>query len=191
MSRASARGVTRRAAALLILDLISEFQFEDWRRILSAAQRVAPRIERLRRRAHAAAVPVIYVNDSGEHWESDRTAFIRRATRSGARGSVVARLLAPTDQDHFVFKPRHSGFYATPLADLLDRLKVGRLILTGLTTHQCVLFTAVDAYVRDFELIVPPDCIGAPQAVQTRHALFVLREALNARTPRSDRIRLR
>lgn len=183
----TARGGT----ALLILDLISEFRFEDWQKILAAAQRIAPRIERLRRRAHAASVPVIYVNDSGRHWESDRTDFIRRASVQGARGSAIARRLAPERGDYFVFKPRHSGFYATPLADLLGRLKADTLILTGLTSHQCVLFTAVDAYVRDHELIVPPDCIGAPQAVQTRHALFVLREALNARTPRSDRIRLR
>lgn len=185
------RAGARRGTALLILDLISEYQFEDWRKILSAAQRIAPNVERLRRRAHAASVPVIYVNDAGEHWDSDRTSFVRRASAPGARGSAVARLLAPEPQDHFVFKPRHSGFYATPLADLLARLKVGRLILTGSTSHQCVLFTAVDAYVRDHELIVPPDCIGAPRALQTRHALFVLREALNAHTPRSARIRLR
>lgn len=177
-------------AALLILDLISEYRFEDWRRILAAAARIAPRIQKLRQRAAAARVPIIYVNDSGTHWHSARTDFIRRTRAATARGAQVVRCLEPARGDHFVFKPRHSGFYATPLSELLERLRIKKLILTGLTSHQCVLFTAVDAYVRDYEIIVPPDCIGAPDPAQTRHALYVLREALNARTPRSDRIRL-
>jgi len=175
--------------ALLILDLISEYRFEDWRSILAAAQRVAPRIARLRHRARAAGVPVIYVNDAGPHWESDRTRFVERARASKARGSAVVRCIEPAADDYFIFKPRHSGFYATPLAEILSNLAVKRLILTGLTSHQCVLFTAVDAYLRNHELIVPPDCIGAPSAIQTRHALFVLRESLNASTPQSPHVR--
>jgi nicotinamidase-related amidase len=180
-----------KGTALLILDMVSEFRFPDWRPVLSAAARIAPRIEALKRRAHAASVPVVYVNDAAGPWEYDRTALIRRACASTARGGDVVRRIQPAPRDHFLFKPRHSGFYSTPLAELLKKLRARRLILTGLTSHQCVLFTAVDAYVRDHELIVPPDCIGAASVTQTRHALYVLRESLRAHTPRSTSIRLR
>ena len=175
--------------ALLILDMVSEFRFEDWRRILAAARPIAPHIAGLRRKAHAAGIPVFFVNDAGKDWDCDRAELVTRACRSTARGGDVVRQLQPAPSDGFVFKPRHSGFYATPLAELLSGLHVRRLVLTGLTSHQCVLFTAVDARVRDFELVVPRDCIGAPKAVHTRHALYVLREALGARTPLSTSIR--
>jgi nicotinamidase-related amidase len=175
--------------ALLILDMVSEFRFEDWRRILAAARPIAPRIAELRRRAHKARIPVFFVNDAGKEWDCDRTELVTRACLSTARGGDVVRQLQPAPSDSFVFKPRHSGFYATPLAELLSGLQVQRLILTGLSSHQCVLFTAVDAHVRDFELVVPRDCIGAPRPLHTRHALYVLREALGARTPLSMSIR--
>jgi nicotinamidase-related amidase len=171
--------------------MVSEFRSSGWRPVLAAATRTAPRIAALRRRAHAARVPVVYVNDAAGRWEYDRTALIRRACASSARGGHVVRCIQPAPRDFFLFKPRHSGFYATPLAELLRQLDTRRLILTGLTSHQCVLFTAMDAYVRDFQIVVPPDCIGAPSAVQTRQALFMLRDSLRARTPLSRSIRLR
>ena len=175
--------------ALLILDMISEFEFDDWPPILAAARRIAPRIASLRRRARAARLPVFYVNDAPGHWRCDRTQLVTRACLSTARGGDVVRQIQPAPEDYFVFKPRHSGFYATPLSELLEQLKVRRLVLTGLTSHQCVLFTAVDAYVRDYALVVPPDCIGAPRAVQTRNALYLMREALQAQTPAASSLR--
>jgi nicotinamidase-related amidase len=181
---------TRGKRALLLLDLISEFKFEDWRQVRAAAQRIAPRISRLKARAHAAKVPVIYVNDTAGRWESDQTSFIARCLAEKARGREIVRCLEPLPQDYFIFKPKHSGFYATPLAELLETLATKELILTGLTSHQCVLFTAMDAYVRDYKLIVPPDCIGAATSTETRHALFVLKEALRATTPLSRSIKL-
>jgi nicotinamidase-related amidase len=179
----------RSDTAVLIVDLVSEFEFRHWRALLAAARRIVPRIVRLKARARAAGVPVIYVNDASGTWESDQSAFVRRCTADDARGRDVARQIRPDADDYFIFKPKHSAFYATPLAELLERLQATRLVLTGLSSHQCVLFTAVDAYVRDFQLIVPPDCIGAPAAIQTRHALFVLKDAVQAQTPRSSRIR--
>ena len=183
--------MTRPRRALLILDMISEFQFVDWEPVLAAARRVAPRIAGLRARANNLGVPVIYVNDTRDTWESDQTAFMKRCLAPGARGQEVARQLAPAGSDWFMFKPRHSAFYATPLGEILDQLRVSELILTGLTSHQCVLFTAMDAYVRNFMVAAPRDCIGAPTSAQTRHALFLLQEALQARTAPSTHLRLR
>ena len=183
--------IAHRGTALLILDMLSEFRFPDALRLLPSALRIAPRIARLRAHARASGMPVIYVNDTRGKWESDQTAFVKRCREPGARGSEIARQLQPAPEDYFIFKPRHSAFYATPLKELLERLEAATLVLTGQTSHQCVLFTAMDAYVRKFSLVVPPDCIGAPTAAHTRHALFILEEALKARTPLSASLRFR
>jgi nicotinamidase-related amidase len=176
--------------ALLVLDMISEFHFPEWKRVLKEAERIAPAIERLQRRARNAGVPVIYVNDTRGDWESDQTAFLSRCKAEHARGRAVVEIVCPQPEDYFIFKPRHSGFYSTPLETLLQLRSIEEVILTGTTSHQCVLFTAIDGYVRDYRIVVPSDCIGAPTAAQTRHALFILKEATRARTPRSSGLRL-
>lgn len=176
--------------ALIILDMISEFGFPGWQRVLREARHIAPAIARLRQRADRAGIPVIHVNDTGEDWESDQTAFLDRCGAPNARGSEVARMLRPREGHYFIFKPKHSAFYATPLAPLLEKNSIGEVILTGMTSHQCVLFTAMDAHVREFLITVPSDCIGAPTRQQTSKALFMLREAVRARTPRSSALRL-
>lgn len=175
--------------ALLILDMVSEFDYPDGDRILRSARKVAPSIARLRERAHAAKVPVIYVNDTAGKWESDQKAFIERCLQSGSRGRDVAEQIAPEPHDYFMFKLRHSAFFGTPLHALLERLKVRRLIATGITSHQCVLFTAMDAHVREFELVIPADCIGAAAAADTKHALYIFSHALMAKVSNSRQLR--
>jgi nicotinamidase-related amidase len=175
--------------ALLILDMISEFRYPDGERIVRGARKAAVNIARLRERAHTAGLPVIYVNDTADQWESDPKSFIRRCKAPTSRGRDIAEMLAPSPNDYFMFKPRHSAFFGTPLHTLLDRLKVRRLITTGITSHQCVLFTAMDAHVRQFELIIPPDCIGAGTAADTRHALYIFSQALMAKTASSRQLR--
>ncbi|HEY4368705.1 MAG TPA: isochorismatase family cysteine hydrolase [Steroidobacteraceae bacterium] len=178
------------ATALVILDLISEYKFPHADDILKVAARVAGQVARLKQRVAAAALPVIYVNDTAGRWEGDQSAFVARCRADSAKGSAVVRLIEPTPADYFMFKPRHSGFYSTPLRHLLETLGTQTLILTGITSHQCVLFTAMDAYVRDYRLIVPSDCIGSASALHTRHALLVLQESLKAKTAVSASVRL-
>ena len=170
--------------------MLSEFRFHGWQSVLRAATRVAPNIARLAASARSAGVPVVYVNDTAGKWEADQAAFVERCAAAHARGAEVTRLIAPQEGDYFIFKPKHSGFYATPLAELLHSGRVEEIVLTGTTAHQCVLFTAMDAYVRDFQIVAPLDCLAAPTLVQTRHALFILKEALHARTPRSSAVRM-
>src|SRR5688572_17277770 len=131
--------------ALLILDMISEFEFPDGRRLVRPATRAAKHILDLKRRMGA---PVIYVNDAPRPWESDPGEYVARCMKPQALGRAVAELLAPDRKDFFLFKPRHSAFYDTPLDSLLARLEIRRIVLTGVTAHQCVLFTAMDAHVR-------------------------------------------
>ena len=181
--------VRRSSSALLILDLISDFEFEDGARILRAALPIAKRIAALKRRMKRAGIPVIYVNDEPGDWNADRDRLVNRCLQPQVRGRAVVELLIPAADDFFVFKPKHSGFYGTPLNELLQQLQIKELILTGVTSHQCVLFTAVDAYVRDYTLTVPRDCISAVTAQQTKGALYIFETALKARLTVSTAIR--
>lgn len=181
------RSPSRSRQALLILDMLSEYEFPDGPALARASLRPAQAIARLKRRAVAAGVRCIYVNDTRDRWESDQHAFVRRCL--AGKGGKAAALLKPTPDDFLIFKPRHSAFYGTPLSELLDQLGVQTLVLTGSTSHQCVLFSAADAHVRNYDVIAPADCIVAPRANQTKHALFILSESLNARTARSTSLR--
>jgi nicotinamidase-related amidase len=175
--------------AVLILDMVSEFRYPDGKRIVRSARNVAPNIARLRERAHSADVPVIYVNDTAGRWESDQQAYIHRCMEPTSRGRQIAKLLAPSPQDYLMFKPRHSAFFGTPLETLLKSLHIKRLVATGLTSHQCVLFTAMDAHVREYELVIPSDCIAAGATIDTKHALYIFSNALMAKVHGSRHLR--
>lgn len=174
--------------ALLVLDLLSDFDFEHGAALCEAAWPVARRVAPLLQRARAAGVPCIYANDNVGRWRSDFPAVLRHCLRPRSQGARIARLLQPKPVDYCILKPKHSAFFATTLDTLLRHMEVEELIVTGMTSHQCVLFTAIDAYVRDLRLRVPADCIAAARAADTRLALRMLRSVLNADTGSSTRI---
>jgi nicotinamidase-related amidase len=180
----------RSPAALLILDMISDFRFPDGPAVRRAARRIAPRIAALKQRAEKAGIARIYVNDNPGRWRSDSQALVQQCLHPRAPGADVVRLVRPGDSDYFIMKPRHSGFYATPLEVLLEHLGTRRLILTGVSSHQCVLFTANDAHLRNYELIVPSDCVGDPDPRETRFSLRYFDKVLGARINPSGQLRL-
>jgi nicotinamidase-related amidase len=171
--------------------MISDFRFADGLRVLRAARSIVRRIAALKHRAVAAGIPVVYVNDNRGRWRADFEALIRRAQRESSRGADVVRQLLPSPADYRLLKPRHSAFFATVLGSLLEALGTRRLILTGLTTDQCVLFTANDAYVRGFELLIPRDCVAAVRPARHRLALRYFQEVLDIEMTPSTRVRLR
>jgi nicotinamidase-related amidase len=181
--------VERSSTVLLILDMLSRFEFPDGLAVARAASKIAPRIAQLRERARKARIPVVFANDNPGRWRSDSAALLRAVSAADSRGRSVIELLRPEESDYLVLKPRHSAFYATPLDVILQSMGAERLILTGVSSHQCVLFTANDAHVRQFELVVPSDCIGAPTASQTKLALSYFRKALSARVTTQARWR--
>lgn len=165
--------------ALLIIDMISDFAFEGGDTLLEAALPVAERLAVLKRRARAAAVPVVYVNDNYGKWRSDFKQQVDHVL-DGTPGRAIAELLHPDEADYFVLKPKHSGFYATPLGLLLEYLGAKTLVLTGVRTESCVLFTANDAYMREYGLVVPPDGVATFNA-DHETALRVMKRDMGAR----------
>jgi nicotinamidase-related amidase len=176
--------------ALLLIDVINDLEFPEADQMLGAAVKMAKNLLRLKQRARKARVPVIYVNDNFGKWKSDFRATVEHCLRRNVRGREVAEMLRPQEEDYFVLKPKHSGFFSTTLETLLRYLGSSRLILTGIAGNFCVLFTANDAYMRDYDLIVPRDCTVSNTPEENEGALQLMRKFLKADTPLSNEIKL-
>ena len=168
--------------ALLLIDVINDLDFSQADELLKFALPMAHQLAALKQRAKQAGVPVIYVNDNFGRWRSDFNAQVRHCLEDGAMGKPVVELLQPDEEDYFVLKPKHSGFFSTTLDTLLEYLEVKTVILTGIATNICVLFTANDAYMRDFHLVVPSDCVASNTEEENAYALEQIRSVLKADT---------
>jgi nicotinamidase-related amidase len=157
--------------ALVLVDVINDLEFEGGDRLLPHALAMADRLAVLVARARRARVPVIYVNDNFGRWRSDFRTLLERCLRRPVRGRPLARRLRPRANDYVVLKAKHSGFYATTLELLLRYLETTTLVLTGLTGDRCVLFTTSEAFMRDFRLWVPADCVASLDPAHNRRAL--------------------
>src|SRR5262249_22042657 len=93
-------------------------------------------------------------------------------------------------QDHFILKPMHSGFYSTALDVLLAHRGVRRLILTGIAGNICVFFTANDAHMRGYEVVVPADCTASETVEDNEYALRHVARFLGADVGPSPRLTL-
>lgn len=174
--------------ALLIIDMINDLEFEDGERQFASALPAARRIADLKRRAKEAGIPTIYVNDNFGRWQSDLNKLVDHCRQDGMRGKPLVELLLPEEDDYFVLKPKHSGFYSTTLDTLLRYLAAQTLILTGVAGNLCVFFTANDAYMRDYHLIIPQDCVASLDPADNEHAMDQMRRFLHADISPSDRL---
>jgi nicotinamidase-related amidase len=168
------------AVALLLIDVINDLEFEGAEALVQQAVPMARRIAELKKRAREAGIPTIYVNDNFGRWKSDFRRVVEHCLEDGVRGEEVARILEPNEEDYFVLKPKHSAFYATTLDTLLTYLGASTLILTGIAGNICILFSANDAYMRDFNVIVPADCVVSNTEAENRHALEQIQKVLKA-----------
>ena len=170
--------------ALLLIDVINDVDFPERGDLLQFAVPMAKRIQKLKARVRKCRIPTIYINDNFGRWQSNFEALIEHCLASPGK-PVVQRLL-PHKNDYFVLKPKHSAFYSTTLDTLLRYLGTRRLIITGMAANICVLFTANDAYMRDFQLWVPGDCVASNTERENDFALEQMRTVLKADTRAFD-----
>lgn len=166
--------------ALLLIDVINAMEFEGGEDFARRAEPAARRIAELKRRAKEAGIPVIYANDNFGRWQSDFRRVVEHCLNDDVPGEAIARLLEPEEDDYFVLKPKHSAFFATSLDTLLSYLGANTLILTGFAGNICILFTANDAYMRDYRLLVPADCVSSARDDDNAHALAQIADILKA-----------
>ena len=204
MARSAAARATRRSTgaqrnitvpvpgtALLLIDVINDLAFEGSAALVAQAEPMATRLATLKRRTSAAGVPAIFINDNFGQWRSDFRKTVAHCTSRSSPGRRVSQRLRPTSRDYFVLKPKHSGFFDTTLDTLLETLRIRRLIVTGIAGNICVLFTANDAYMRDFKIFAPADCIVSNTAAENDHALRQIETVLKGNIAASTRLVLR
>jgi nicotinamidase-related amidase len=176
------------AVALLLVDVINPCDFPQADDFLRHALPAAQSIARLKRRAIAAGVPVIYANDNFGRWRSDLSAVVRRCLEPGCKGRPLCEWLSPGETDYFVLKPKHSAFYSTTLDVLLQALKTRILVICGFAANICVLFTANDAYMRDLRVLVPSDCVASNTVEENKAALAQMAKVLKADVSNSEEV---
>jgi nicotinamidase-related amidase len=174
--------------ALLIVDVINDLDFPEANQLMRYAPAMARKLAKLKARAKRAGVPALYVNDNFGRWRSDLRSLVEHCRKG--KGRTIVDLLRPEADDYFVLKPKHSGFFSSTLETLLRYLGANKLIITGIAGNYCVLFTANDAYMRDYKLAVPSDCTVSNTAKENRESLNFMRKYLKADTRPSAKIRL-
>jgi nicotinamidase-related amidase len=144
--------------ALIVVDMLNSYEHADAERLTESVERSLPAMERLIGRAADEDVLTIYVNDNFGAWNSNRDELLRSALDGRFRHLVEP--IAPRDDTLFVVKARHSIFFQTPLEYLLGQEEVDRVVLIGQVTEQCILYSALDAYIRHLEIAVPRDAVA-------------------------------
>jgi nicotinamidase-related amidase len=145
--------------ALVVVDMLNTYEHEDADRLTRSVREALPSIEELVERAtDDDDVEVVYVNDLYGHWNAGRTELLERVLEGRHRDLVEP--IAPAEDALFIVKARHSIFYETPLEYMLRQQGVEKLVLVGQVTEQCILYSALDAYIRHLEVVVPRDAVA-------------------------------
>src|SRR3954454_17258531 len=161
------------SSALLIVDMLNAYDHEDADELAESVRDKLPGVVRLRERAEASSdTAVIYVNDNFGDWTLGRRELVAGALDGRHPGLVEP--IAPRDPVPFITKGRHSIFYETALDHLLREDDINRIVLSGQVTEQCILYSALDAYVRGYEIIVAPEAVAHIDAELARAALEMM-----------------
>ncbi|WP_163540047.1 isochorismatase family cysteine hydrolase [Gracilibacillus sp. YIM 98692] len=166
--------------AILIIDIINNFQFQEGYLLLNETKKILNPLIELKTYAKRNHIPVIYVNDHYQTWETDFKKICDACLNQ--QNQEIIDKLAPTSYDYFLIKPQLSGFFRTPLSSLLKELDVTQLIITGIAGNICVLFTANDAHMRGYDLYIPKNCIASNSPHQNKEALKLMEKIFKAKT---------
>ncbi|OQR60352.1 isochorismatase [Streptomyces maremycinicus] len=165
--------------ALIVIDMINTYDHPDADLLLPSARKMIPVAAGLLDRARRAGAPVVYVNDNFGQWRSHHGELLDAAL-AGPYAALVEPLV-PDDDSLFVVKARHSIFFETPLSYLLHQEGIDHLVLCGQVTEQCVLYSALDAHIRHFDVTVPRDAVAHIHADLADAALAMMERNMGAK----------
>lgn len=166
------------SSALIVVDMLNPYEHRDAEPLMASVEDILPSLQRLIEEATARDLMTVYVNDNYGDWSAGRAELIERAL-AGAAPSLAEPVL-PADDLPFVVKARHSIFYQTPLEYLLRNADIERIALAGQVTEQCILYSALDAYVRHFEVVVSRDTVAHIHADLADAALTMMATNMRA-----------
>ena len=176
-------------SALIVVDMLNSYEHADAEKLTGSVERSLPAMARLVARGREEDVLTVYVNDNFGAWNSDRDALVEQVLDGEFRHLVEP--IVPRDDTLFVVKARHSIFYQTPLEYLLRQEEVDRVVLVGQVTEQCILYSALDAYIRHFEVVVPRDAVAHNHEDLAGAALRMMEGNMDADVCDADEVRLR
>ncbi len=175
-------------SALIVVDMLNEYGHEDAEILVENVRAALPAMRRLVDRAAEEDTPVVYVNDNYGDWGAGRPEIVERAI-AGRAGDLVEPI-APAEGAWFISKARHSIFYETQLEYLLREQEIERVVLVGQVTEQCILYSALDAYVRHFAVAVPCDAVAGIHADLADAALRMMKRNMRADISPADECEL-
>lgn len=165
--------------ALIVVDMMNTYQHPDAEELIpNVGKIIDPMADLIQRAREADGVDLVYVNDNYGDFAAQFSDIVQSAL-DGERPDLV-KPIVPSDGCRVMTKVRHSAFYATALAYLLNRLETKRVILTGQVTEQCILYTALDAYVRHFPVVIPTDAVAGIDAELAKAALAMMERNMSA-----------
>ena len=175
--------------ALLVVDMLNPYDHEDADKLVESVRETLPQMVELRDRAHESGeVLLVYVNDNYEQWSETRDDLVRTALE-GEHPDLV-KPIAPPDGVPFLPKGRHSVFYQTPLDHLLQVQGVKRLVMVGQVTEQCIFYSALDAYLRGYEVDIPRDAVAHIERGFAEAALGMAQKNLHSELTRAGEVEL-
>ncbi|KGX93647.1 isochorismatase [Pontibacillus halophilus JSM 076056 = DSM 19796] len=171
--------------AFVLVDLINDFKFSHGEVLLRHTELIVPNILKLKTFAAKNSIPIIYVNDHYQLWKADLQSILAKCQTE--QNKEYLQQIQPNESDYFLIKPKHSAFHQTALQALLAELQVRQVILSGVAGNICVLFTANDAYMRDYELFIPHDAIASVDEQDNAYALRMMHNVLKADTSPTEK----
>ncbi|WP_299094998.1 isochorismatase family cysteine hydrolase [uncultured Metabacillus sp.] len=172
--------------ALLIIDMINNFQFDHGPILAKQAEDISLNIFALKKKLKTIGVPIIYVNDHYDLWQADYQKIADKCKNN--LSEKIIHTIYPEDDEFFLIKPKHSAFFGTALNTLLYNLQIKEVIITGIAGNICVLFTANDAYMRGYQITIPADCIASNEEEDNMFALKMMKHTLKAKIVNSENI---
>jgi nicotinamidase-related amidase len=170
--------------ALLVVDVIQDFEHEDGDALLESFRARHPALVQALAHARASGIPVVYANDSRGVWDGDAGRLVRQAI--AGRGGELVKAVAPKEGDRFVVKPRYSAFDHTPLDLILRELEIERILLAGAATEMCVVQTAIDAKEEGLKVSILADACATTDERMERLAFEYAEKIVGAVVERSD-----
>jgi len=174
--------------AVIVVDMLNSYEHADAEKLVRSVEESLPAMTRIVDRARDQDVLTVYVNDNFGAWNSDRDKLVEEVL--DGRFKHLVEPIVPRDETLFVVKARHSIFYQTPLEYLLSQENVDRVVLVGQVTEQCILYSALDAYIRHLEVVVPKDAVAHIHDDLADAALRMMEVNMDAEVCEADHVRL-
>lgn len=167
-------------SAIIFIDIINDFNFDGSEKLLEHTNEILPYLKELIGFGKENNIPIIYVNDHYGLWQADYRKIINHCENVSSQH--IIQELKPDDDDYFLIKPQHSAFFQTPLHSLLSDLGKTNLIMAGIAGDICILFTAKDAYMYQYTMHIPKNCMASEEKEGNEYALYLMRSVMDANT---------